>query len=94
MSAAYRLEEPLEDVLIDLHVELGSCYTMKWAGKWPWLVKRGKFLFVDLLAAADYWEEKGKHHVAARLRERALDLHAKVGPSRALAARLREEAGQ
>ena len=94
MSAAVRLAEPLNDVLVDLNVELGSCYTMRWRGKWPWLTKRGRQLFVDLLAAADFWEAAGRRQVAARLRERAQYLQADLVAQRALSARLMEAVDQ
>lgn len=94
MSAALRLEEPLEDVLLDLNVELGSCYTMKSRGDWPWLVNRRGRLFVDLLAAADFWDAAGRRQVAARLRQRAQALHASIVTQRAVAASLREAVGQ
>lgn len=94
MSAANRLEEPLEDVLADLNVELSTCYTMRWRGDWPWLIKRGRYLYVDLLAAADFWEAAGRRKVAARLRQRALALHAELHAQRAIAVNLREVVGQ
>ena len=94
MSAALRLEEPLEDVLVDLNVELGSCYTMKSRGDWLWLVNRRGRLFVDLLAAADFWEAAGRRQVAMRLRQRAQDLQASIVAQRALADNLREAVGQ
>lgn len=94
MSAPIRLLEALEDVLPDLHVELSSIYTMRWRGKWLWLVKRGRRLFVDLLEAADFWDEAGKHQVAVRLRGRAERLHASMLKQAVLADKLREAVGQ
>ena len=94
MSADVRLAEALDDVLDDLNVELGSCYTMRSRGEWPWLIKRGRRLFVDLLAAAEFWEAAGRPRVAARLLQRAQTLKADLAAQRALVASLREEVGQ
>ena len=94
MSARMTLELPLEEVIDDLNVELGSCYTMRCRGKWPWLIKRGRQLFVDLLDAADFWDAAGRRQVAARLRQRADAFSSDIIAQRALLARLREAASQ
>lgn len=94
MSAAFVLTERLEDVLPILNVELSSCYSMRSRGVWTWLARRGRYLVVDLLAAADFFDDSHRHHVAALLRERAeLSLATRLQQG-ALAARLREAVGQ
>ncbi len=99
MSAVVVLEQQLEDVIDDLPIELGSIYTLKsrhlkGPRPWTWLVKRGKFLFVDLLAAADFYEAERRPFVAEKLRARALDRLQKIQQQQGIAADLREAVGQ
>ena len=84
MSAPLVLEEPLEEVADLLPVALSTVYTMRWRGTWTWLIKRGRFLFIELLAAADFWKQQGRRHVVARLRRRASALRVAKGEQGAL----------
>jgi hypothetical protein len=74
MTAPSHLTVPLREVLDDLNVELSSCYTLKARGAWPWLIRRGRLLHVDLLEASQFWLAAGKRTVALRLLHRAADL--------------------
>lgn len=98
MSAAFLLVEPLENVLQLMNVELSTCYSMKSRGLWTWLERRGRYLVVDLLAAADFFDASLRPHVAERLRERAeLRLDAELKQrvlADSLRDRLREAVGQ
>lgn len=88
------LEQRLEEVIEDLPLQLGSCYTLRSRHGWAWLVKRGRHLFVDLLAAADYWEAARRPHVAVKLRARAGMLLEEIKQQQATAAGFREAVGQ
>ena len=97
MSAPFALPllvERLADVLPDLNLELSTCYTLRWRGRWPWLIRHGRQLYVDLLQAADFFDATGKRKVAERLRTRAQRLHADLLKQRAIAASLKEAVGQ
>ena len=94
MSAPVKLMEPLAEVLNDLNVELSSAYTMRWRGRWPWLVRHGRQLYVDLLPAADFFDLSGKRKVAARLRARAERLHSEMTAQNRLRCKLMEGVGQ
>jgi hypothetical protein len=85
---------PLREVLDDLNVELGSCYTLKARGAWPWLFRRGRLLHVDLLAAAQFWGSAGKRTVALRLLQRAADLQRHQQAHGELLRELREGVGR
>lgn len=94
MTGPTELTLPLREVLDDLSVELGSCYTLKARGVWPWLVRRGRLLHVDLLAAADFWLAAGKHKVALRLLQRAAELKRRQQAQRDLLGELKEGVGR
>jgi hypothetical protein len=94
MSGAVVLMERLDEVLPMMNLELSTAYTMKARGAWTWIERRGRYLMVDLLAAADFFDAAGKRYVAAALRQRAEIVHAEVLKQRALASRLREAVGQ
>ena len=94
MSAALALEQRLEEVIEDLPLQLGSCYTLRSRHGWAWLVKRGRHLYVDLLAAAEFWEAARRPHVAAKLRARAAEELKKIQQQQVIAASLREAIGQ
>ena len=93
MSATLVLEQRLEEVIGDLPLDLGSIYTLKSRHRtgprpWTWLVKRGKFLFVDLLAAAAFYEAERRPLVAEKLRARAVDRLKKTKQQEGIAAAL------
>jgi hypothetical protein len=96
MNDVFVLTEPLEDVWKDqvLPYELNTYYTMRTRGVWTWLERHGKYLVVDLLAAADFFEETRRPWFAARLRDRAELRLMEHQQQAALAARLREAVGR
>lgn len=94
MSADPVLEQRLEEIIEDLPLQLGSCYTLRSRHGWTWLVKRGRHLYIDLLAAADYWEDARRPHVAVKLRSRASKLLEQSKQQQGIATGLREAVGQ
>lgn len=59
------------DVAEDFPVEVDTVYKAKSQGRWPWLIRRGRYLVVDLYGAARHWQSAGLPHVAARFQRRA-----------------------